>query len=109
MAERRPVAPRTFFLNESHEHARGEPEGGGRVPSYSRIDWSAKGARLVTSLRAVRAAAHRTADPLRDTRLFLLSSPEAHVAQDSKAKDAKDGLKAVAIEFAGKHARVFER
>src|SRR5450432_111406 len=109
MAERRPVAPRTFFLNETHEHARGEPEGGGRVPTFSRIDWSAKGQRILTSLRAARVAAHRTADPLRDTRVFLLSSPEAKMEQDSKAKNAKDGLKQVTIEFAGKHARVFER
>lgn len=109
MAERRPVAPRTFFLNETHEHARGEPEGGGRVASFSRIDWSAKGRRLATSLHAARTAALRTADPLRGTRLFLLSRPEEKVAQDSKAKDAKDGAKEVVIEFAGKHARVFER
>lgn len=109
MAERRTVAPRTFFLNESHEHARGQPEGGGRVPSYSRIDWAAKGKRLATSLRAAREAAYRTGDPLRETRLFLLSSPEPDIARDSKAKNAKDGLKPVAVEFAGKHARVFER
>jgi Subtilase family len=109
MAERRPVAPRTFFLNETHEHARGEPEGGGRVPTFSRIDWSAKGQRILTTLRAARTAGRRTADPLRETRVFLLSSPEAKMEQDSKAKTAKHGLKQVAIEFAGKHARVFER
>lgn len=109
MAERRLVAPKTFFLNEAHEHARGEPEGGGRVPSFSRVDWSEKARRLVTSLRAARTAAQRTADPLHETRLFLLSRSEGKVAQDSNAKDAKDGSKEVDIDFAGKHARVFER
>jgi hypothetical protein len=109
MAERRPVAPRTFFLNETHEHARGEPEGGGRVPTFSRIDWSAKGQRLATSLRVARSAALRTADPLRETKVFLLSSSEGKVDQDSNAKTSKDGSKQVVIDFAGKHARVFER
>jgi hypothetical protein len=109
MAQRRPVAPRTFFLNETHEHARGEPEGGGRVPTFSQIKWPEKGRRLSASLRAARAAALLTADPLRDSRFFLLSSPEEKIDQDSKAKTAKGGLKHVAIDFAGKHARVFER
>lgn len=109
MAERRPVAPKTFFLNETHEHARGEPEGGGRVPTYSRIDWAAKGRHLARSLQAARAAVERTADPLRASRVFLLSRPEKKIARDSKAQDAKDGSKQVEIEFAGKHARVFER
>lgn len=109
MAQRRPVAPRTFFLNETHEHARGEPEGGGRVPTFSQIKWPEKGRRLSASLRAARAAALLTADPLRDSRFFLLSSPEEKIDQDSNAKTAKGGLKHVAIDFAGKHARVFER
>jgi len=109
MAERRPVAPKTFFLNEAHEHARGEPDGGGRVPSYSSINWSAKGHRLASSLRVAHTAAQRTADPLRATRIFLLSKPDEAVERDSKAKDASSGKKEVAVEFAGAHARVFER
>jgi hypothetical protein len=109
MAERRNVAPKTFFLNETHEHARGEPEGGGRVPGFSQIDWSTKGRHLTMSLRAARVAAQRTTDPLRTTRLFLLSKPEGTIRQDSKAKDAKGGAKEVTADFAGKHARVFER
>lgn len=109
MAERPPVAPRTFLLSEAHEHARGEHDGGGRVPGFSRIDWSAKGERLAASLRATRLAAQGTGDPLRATRFFLLSKPEDEVARDSKARDAKDGAKRVTADFAGKHARVFER
>ena len=109
MAERRPVAPKTFFLNETHEHARGEPEGGGQVPSFSKIDWSAKGRRLAMSLHAARMAADRTADPLRATQLFLLSRSEGTIPQDSKSKKAQAGSKDVEIEFAGKHARVFQR
>src|SRR5262245_56052738 len=109
MAERRPVAPKTFFLNETHEHARGEPEGGGRVPGFSKINWSAKEQRLARSLRAARTAAQHTADPLRGTRYFLVSRPEGTIPQDSKAKNVKGGSRDVDVDFAGKHARVFER
>ena len=91
MAERRPVAPRTFFLNETHEHARDDREGGGRVSEYARIDWNTKGERLAKSLRVARTAASRTSDPLRERRLFLLSRPEPSIEKQSKAKKAKDG------------------
>ena len=64
---------------------------------------------MSASLRAARAAALRTADPLRQSRFFLLSSPEERIDRDSKAKTAKGSLQHVAIDFAGKHARVFER
>jgi hypothetical protein len=108
MAERRPVAPRTFFLNETHEQARSE-RSGGRVASFSKIDWSAKGRTIVASLRAARAAALQTNDPLRTRRVFLLSSPEQKVQRDSKAQTAKDGVQQLKIDFGGKQARIFER
>src|SRR6185312_3681506 len=108
MAERRHVAPKTFFLNENHEHARSE-HGGGRVSSYSTINWSVKGPAIVASLQAATAAARKTKDPLKATRLFLLSSPEKNIQRDSTAQKAKHGLQQVKIDFAGKDARVFER
>jgi hypothetical protein len=109
MAERRPVAPRTFFLNETHEHARDDRKGWGPVPPYARIDWRAKGERLANSLRVARAAASRTTDPLRDRRLFLLSRPEVAVEKHSTAKKAKDGLLKQETDIGGEHARIFER
>jgi len=109
MAERRPMAPKTFFLNETHEHSRGEPGRGGQIPSFSKIDWAAKGQRLASSLTAARVASQRTPDPLRERRYFLLSRPEGIVPRDSKAKDAKDGSENVDVDLAGKNARVFER
>jgi hypothetical protein len=109
MAERRPVAPRTFFLNETHEHARDDREGGGRLPAYTNIDWPTKGNRLAKSLRAVRRAVAHTPDPLREARLFLLSLPELKVEKLSSAKTAKSGLAETVTDFAGEHARVFER
>ena len=108
MAERRPLAPKTFFLNEKHEHARSE-RGGGRTSSFSKINWSAKGSAIVASLQATRAAAAMTKDPLRATRLFLLSSPEQNIQRDSTAQTAKHGVQQVKIDFGGKDARVFER
>jgi len=54
MPERSPVVPRTFFLNETHEHARSEREGGGPVPGYSTLPWDDKSKRLMASLRSVR-------------------------------------------------------
>lgn len=109
MAKRRPVAPRTFFLNETHEHARDDREGGGRVSEYARIDWNAKGEHLARSLRVARAAASRTSDPLRERRLFLLSRPEPSVAKQSKAKKAKDGRLEQQTDLSGKDSRIFER
>jgi hypothetical protein len=108
MAER-PAAPRTFFLNESHEHARGKKGGGGTPATFSHINWASKGQRVLASLRAVRTAVASSQDPLRETRFFMLSIPEESVLQDSKAKTAKDGFRQLAIEFDGDHARIFER
>lgn len=108
MAERRPLAPKTFFLNETHEHARSK-RGGGQTSSFSRINWSVKGSAIVASLQATRAAAEKTKDPLKDKRLFLLSSPDKNIQRDSSAKTAKHGVQQVKIDFGGKDARVFER
>jgi hypothetical protein len=109
MAERRTVAPRTYFLNETHEHARDDREGGGRVTEYARIDWVAKGERLAKSLRLARKAAAQSSDPLRDRHMFLLSRPEAKLERVSTAKKAKHGRMPVITDIAGEHARVFER
>jgi hypothetical protein len=32
------VTPRNFYLNEQHELARAEKEGGGRIPQYLHIN-----------------------------------------------------------------------
>lgn len=108
MAETR--APRTFFLNESHEHARGEKEGGGRVPQYTRIDWQAKGDRIAKSLRAARTLIRKTPDPVRESHFFMLSTAESKVEKISKdKKKAIDGRVAENVHLAGEHARIFQR
>jgi Subtilase family len=109
MAERRTVVPRTYFLNETHEHARDDLSGGGRPTEYAGVDWAAKGERLAKSLRVVRRAAAQSSDPLRERRLFLLSRPEVRVEKVSTAKKAKNGRIEMHTDLAGEHARVFER
>jgi len=103
-------APRTFFLNEAHEHARGEKEGGGRVAQYASINWQAKGEHIARSLRVARSTIQRTPDPVRETRFFLLSKAEPHVEKYSRDKrKAKDGRKVEEIHLAGEHALIFHR
>lgn len=106
---KRPAAPRTFFLNEAHEHTRGEKGGGGRPATFSTIQWAAKGRYLANSLRAVRTATSKSRDPLRDKRFFLVSRPEPVVRQDSTSQKAKDNLRDVRTDFAGEHSRLFEK
>ena len=108
MAATRP--PRTFFLNETHEHTRGEKEGGGGIAHYASIDWRAKGERIATSLRAARGTILRTPDPVRQTRFFLLSKTESRLEKQSEDKrKAKDGRVVEEINPAGKHANMFQR
>jgi hypothetical protein len=99
-------------MSEAEIHEAVHPmkrDGRGTVPAYTKIDWPAKGDRLAKSLRAVQRAVAQTPDPLKAARLFLLSRPELKVEKISKAKTAKDGRKETLTDFAGEHARVFER
>lgn len=108
MAVTRP--PRTFFLNEAHEHARGEKQGGGGIARYASINWQSKGERIALSLRAARSAIWRTPDPVRQTRFFLLSKAESRIEKYSKdQRKAKDGRKVEEINLAGEHASIFQR
>lgn len=103
-------APRTFFLNEAHEHSRGEKEGGGGVAKYTSIDWRVKGERIAASLRRAQSAIRRTPDPARESHLFLLSAVESKVEKISNDKrKAKDGRVVEEIDLAGKHAVIFQR
>ena len=76
MATHRGVEPRTFFLNESHEHARDERQGMGTTTQYTSITWQEKGERIAKSFKSSRTHIDRTADPLSRERYFLLSFPE---------------------------------
>lgn len=102
--------PRSFFLNEEHELARGEKEGRGGIPKFSPIDWAQKGRRIQTTLRQATDKIRRSADPVRDHHYFLLARPER--ALKKRKEDKKGDLKEEyddLTEYFGKDSRVFSR
>ena len=62
------ISARTFFLNEQHELARGEKDGGGGPPKLGDVNWAAKGHKISKSLHSVRQAVKKSKDPLREQR-----------------------------------------
>lgn len=104
------VRPRTFYLNEQHELARSEKEGGGRVPQYADIDWATKGSRISRSLRHVKQEIEKSSDPARENHFFVLATPQTEVTKVSEnVKIAPRGVFAEKTDFAQKHSRVFRR
>lgn len=99
--------PRTFFLNEQHELARVEKDGGGRQAKYGDIDWAERGSRIGTALRASKAKIHASKDPVRDRHYFLCAVPRA-VPKVSTSK-TKPPAYSEAPHYAGEHSRVFRR
>jgi hypothetical protein len=108
MAKR--VEPKHFYLNEQHELSRLEREGGGSLPKLGEIDWAPKQRRLSRSLQRVRQQIASSADPLRESRYFLLARPERSVPKltDNKKK-APSGRFDEAVDYAGKDSRILGR
>lgn len=102
------VAPRTFFLNETHEFTRGEKEGGGPGAKYAPIDWNKRGSALRSSIDATKKAVTTSRDPLKDRRYFMLAMPEKRVAKRSNAKN-KPPIHDEETRYEGEHSRVFRR
>ena len=75
------VTPRTFYLNEEHELARGEREGGGRIPAYTDINWAAKGSTISQSLHRVRRQIQGSLDPAKENHYFLVAAPVRELAK----------------------------
>ncbi len=110
VAERRRVAPRTFYLNESHELASSEKEGGGRLSAYAPIHWAAKAQRLSETLQRVEQIIVASNDPLKDERFFVLANPVPEVEKlSTNKKKAPQGTYKEPTEFGGTHGRVFDR
>src|SRR5688500_3664120 len=102
------VTPRTFYLNEQHELARAEKEGGGRVPKYTDINWATKGTTIARSLHSVRSDIQQSPDPSKDNHYFMLAAPVERLAKESKNKTKAVGGKIFErTAFAEKHSRVF--
>ena len=97
-------APRTFFLNELHEYARGERSGGGGNPKFGPIDWAARGEALARNLTRVKAEILASHDPVRASHLFMKVNPTP-VPKISTTKGAFDAP----TKFAGEQSLVFRR
>jgi hypothetical protein len=103
-------APRTFYLNEQHELARAEKEGGGRIPEYTDVNWATKGVAISRSLHRVRKEIQESRDPAKENHYFLLAEPVQQLAKASKDKTKAVGGKVFeSTDFAEKHSRVFRR
>lgn len=104
------VIPRTFYLNEQHELARAEKEGGGRIHNYVDINWANKGHVISRSLQRAKRQIQESPDPTKENHYFLLAAPVEELAKASKDKrKAVDGKVFEHTDFAEKHSRVFRR
>src|SRR5437764_78924 len=104
------TTPRTFYLNEQHELARAEKEGGGRIPQYIDINWATKGAGIARSIGRLRKQIQDSSDPAKENHYFVLAAPVQQLAKASKDKTkAVDGRVFESTDFAEKHSRVFHR
>lgn len=104
------VSPRTFYLNEQHELARAEKEGGGQIPKYVDINWATRGSVIRQSLNRVRTQIQKSSDPSRQNHYFLLAAPVPELNKSSKDKNkAIHGRVAEHTDFGEKHSRVFRR
>ena len=104
--------PRTFFLNEQHELAPGEPKGGGGHTKFGDIDWGQRGQRIADSLLRAVGKVRKSPDPLREERYFLAAVPAKIPKLTTSKQHSKTG-KPVEIEetpnFGGKDSLVFRR
>ena len=108
--ERRGAVPRTFFLNEQHELAHREKEGGGGMPKLAPLDWAAKGRRIQKTLTAARQTVLASRDPLREARFFIAAIPSKTVVKESKnSRRAPDGTFEHVPAYAGEDSRTFRR
>jgi hypothetical protein len=104
------TVPRTFYLNEQHELARGEKEGGGRVPQYIDINWASRGTAISRSLHRVRKEIQESPDPTKENHYFMLAAPVERLTKASTDKTkARDGKVFEDTDFAREHSRVFRR
>jgi hypothetical protein len=104
------TTPRTFYLNEQHELARAEKEGGGGIPQYTGINWAAKGTAISRSLSQVRRQVQKSPDPSKGNHYFLLAAPVETLAKTSTNKrKAVDGKVFENTDFAREHSQVFRR
>lgn len=104
------LKPRSFFLNEQHELARGEKEGRGGLPKYAPIEWQKKGQRIRNSLQQARKKIDSLPDPTKGNHYFLLAKPQTKLTKlSTDKKKAPEGTLEEETVYAGKDSRVFSR
>lgn len=104
------LKPRTFFLNETHELARGERESGGRLPRLADVDWESRAQQISLSLAKARDVVDESRDPLRRRRYFLATVPNEKIRKLSGDKRrAPRGIVEEETDYAGEHSSVFRR
>lgn len=109
-ARRRPVPPRTFFLNEQHELAPTSSSGGGRAARYAGVDWQARSAKLQGSLHSVTQALSATGDPVAASRYYLYAVPAKEVVKlSSDKRKAPHGSFLEPTDFGGQHSMALGR
>jgi hypothetical protein len=102
--------PRNFYLNEQHELARAEKEGGGRILQYIDINWATKGTGIARSIGRLKKEIDGSSDPTKENHCFVLAAPVHRLAKASRDKTkAVDGKVFESTDFAEKHSRVFRR
>src|SRR5258708_34577804 len=95
--------PRHFYLNEQHELAREEREGGGSLPKLAPIDWAAKQITISSSLARTKNTIEKSNDPLRTQRYFLLARPEPSIRKlTTNTRTAPSGEFDEIVDDAGK-------
>ena len=105
------AAPRHYFLNERHQLAPTEKDGGGKTTPVVGVNWSGHGAALSSKLGVLRSALKVSSDPSAKGRLFILAKPAPHLTKESKSKKALEqgGKLSEKVDFAGQNSQVLRK
>jgi hypothetical protein len=102
--------PRHFYLNEAHELASLQPEGGGRAPQFADVDWAGHANHLRSSWARAAAVAERSPDPAMKKHSFVGTAPASLIkVSKSKAAEAAGGRVRFRAQFGGAQANLFNK
>jgi hypothetical protein len=104
-----PAVPKHYFLNERHQLAPTEKEGGKSPAKVLHGDFKTHGRTLANSIEVIRAARRTSTDPTAKSRVFILARPESSLKKESKGKKAVDGAIESQIKLSGKDAQIIQR
>lgn len=105
-----PVKPRHYFLNERHQLAPTEKEGGRSPSKVLRVDFKSHGSTLATNIDAIRTSRRASADPTAKNRVFIMARPEPSITKASTdKKKSAGGERVFPISLSGEEAQVIQR